>query len=389
MPTATAGEDRPVRVLLVDDDEDDYRLTLGHLQEVPGGRYCLDWEADFDRAADLAGTDRHDIYLFDYRLGGRTGLELLAEVRKRGSHPAAILLTGQGRFEVDREAAAAGFADYLEKGRIDAVILERAIRYALQQRRYEVELERQVAERTEALNRANAELREADRRKDEFLATLGHELRNPLAPIRNAVEILRLAGHDPQAVDQCRTILGRQVGVMVRLINELLDVSRITRDKLQLAREPVDLREVLANAVETSRPLLDTAGVALHYDRPADPLVVDGDRVRLTQVFANLLNNASKYTDAGGRAVLSAAVVRRSAVVALADTGIGLAAADLPRVFDLFAQVPKSADRASGGLGIGLALVKRLVEMHGGAVAVASDGPGRGSTFTVTLPLRG
>ena len=387
MPTARTGDDRAVRVLLVDDDRDDYLLTRDLLDEVPGGRYDLSWVGEYDAAVEAVCASEHDLYLFDYRLGVRTGLELLAEVKSRCRLPAVILLTGQGRFEIDQDAAAAGFADYLEKSKLDAVILERSIRYALLQKRYESELERQVAERTEALKAANAELREADRRKDEFLATLAHELRNPLAPIRNAVEILRLAGGDPEAVAQCRAILGRQVTLMVRLIDDLLDVSRITRDKLRLAREPLDLAEVLAAAAETSRPMLDAAQVGLHLRPPAGPLPVDGDRVRLTQVFANILNNAGKYTDPGGRVTLSAAVEGSRAVVRVADTGIGIIAAELPRVFDLFAQVQQAPNRAVSGMGIGLALVRRLVEMHGGVVEASSPGLGRGSTFTVWLPL--
>ena len=387
MPTAMLGEDRAVRLLLVDDDRDDYLLTRDMLAEVPGGRYDLTWVGEYAEAVAAVASGRHDAYLVDYRLGPRTGLELLAEVKAAGCHPAAILLTGQGRFEVDREAAAAGFVDYLEKGKLDAVILERSIRYALLQRRYESELEKQVAERTAELKVANAELRAADRRKDEFLSILAHELRNPLAPIRNAVEILRLAGTDPQAVDQCRQILGRQVVVMVRLIDDLLDVSRITQDKLTLAREPLDLREVLAAAAETSRPALDKAEVTLTIDPPPAPLRADGDRVRLTQLFSNLLNNAARYTDPGGTVRLSAAATGRQAVVRVRDTGIGIATADLTRVFDLFAQVDKGAGRAASGLGIGLALVRRLAEMHGGAVEAASEGLGKGATFTVSLPL--
>ena len=387
MPTATGGDGRAVRVLLVDDDRDDYLLTRDLLAEVPGGRYDLSWEGEYAPAVAAVRAGEHDLYLLDYRLGPRTGLELLAEVKAAGCHPVAILLTGYGKFEVDREAAAAGFADYLEKSKLDAVILERSIRYALLQRRYEQELERQVAERTEELKAANAELLTADRRKDEFLATLAHELRNPLAPIRNAVEILRLAGGDPEAVEQCRAILGRQTVVMVRLIDDLLDVSRITRDKLHLTLESFDLAEVLAAAVETSRPLLDKAEVCLKMVPSARPLRVNGDRVRLTQLFSNLLNNAGKFTDPGGRVTLSAVAADGAAVVRVADTGIGIAATDLPRVFDLFAQVAKASDRATGGLGIGLALVRRLAEMHGGSVDAASPGLGQGATLTVRLPL--
>src|SRR5262245_55063757 len=229
---ATAPADRPVRVLLIDDDRDDYLLTRDLFAEIPGGRYRLDWVADYDGGLDAVCRSEHDVYLLDYRLGQKTGLDLLGEARRRGCSGPVILLTGQNVWEIDLAAMESGAADFLEKGRLDATLLERSVRYALQQRRSEAELERMVQERTEALEKANSALKEADRRKDEFLATLAHELRNPLAPIRNALEIMRMGGNRPEAMDRARDIVERQVGHMVRLINDLLDVSRITRGKL-------------------------------------------------------------------------------------------------------------------------------------------------------------
>ncbi|UQA55785.1 GAF domain-containing protein [Polyangium aurulentum] len=230
------------------------------------------------------------------------------------------------------------------------------------------------------------ELRDQDRRKDEFLATLAHELRNPLAPIRTGLEILKVAGEGERG-RKLRDMMERQVGHMVRMVDDLLDVSRITRGKVELRRERVELRAVVESAVETSRPLIESAGHELRTELPAEPLLLDADPTRLAQVFANLLNNAAKYTPAGGRIRLVAERAGARVVVRVEDTGVGIPADMLPKVFDMFTQVGRSIDRAQGGLGIGLTLVQRLVVMHGGTIDAESEGPGRGSTFTVRLPL--
>ncbi|HMB04793.1 MAG TPA: response regulator [Isosphaeraceae bacterium] len=238
----------------------------------------------------------------------------------------------------------------------------------------------------EELRRRVDELAEADRRKDEFLAMLAHELRNPLAPIRNALEVIRLDANDLDAVEQAREIAGRQVGHMARLLDDLLDVSRITRGKIQLRKRWLDLNEVARNAVESSRPAIEGAGLTLTVDLPPQPLWFEGDPTRLEQVLANLLNNAAKYSEPGGDIALSAGREAGHLVLRVRDTGIGLSPEMLPRVFDLFAQADRSLVRAQGGLGIGLTLVRSLVEMHGGAITAASPGLGQGSEFTIRLP---
>jgi two-component system, chemotaxis family, CheB/CheR fusion protein len=230
------------------------------------------------------------------------------------------------------------------------------------------------------------QLREADRAKDEFLATLAHELRNPLAPLRNALYILERSTQDGARSEQARRIIERQVQHMVRLVDDLLDVSRITRGRLELQREPIDAAVVLRDAVETSRPLIEGSGLELDIRLPATPLLLHGDRTRLAQVFANLLNNAAKFTGRGGRVEISAAREGSDVVVTVSDTGIGIRTEMLPRIFDMFAQSDRPVDRAQSGLGIGLTIVKRLVEMHGGIVEARSEGPGRGSQFIVRLP---
>ncbi|MBA3772889.1 MAG: PAS domain-containing protein [Ramlibacter sp.] len=227
---------------------------------------------------------------------------------------------------------------------------------------------------------------EADRRKDEFIATLAHELRNPLAPIRNALEILKLTAALPPSAARMRDIMDRQLTHMVRLVDDLLDVSRITRDKLEMKIRPVALQEIVEHAVEASRPVIDAAAHMLAVDLPAQPIMIEGDLTRLAQVVSNLLNNAAKYTPPSGRIELAARVDGAEVAVTVTDNGSGISEEMLAHVFDLFSQVDRTIDRSQGGLGIGLWLVKKLVELHRGRLEVHSE-PGRGSTFTLRLPV--
>jgi len=233
---------------------------------------------------------------------------------------------------------------------------------------------------------AEESLKEADRRKDEFLATLAHELRNPLAPIRNCLQILTVAKDGPQA-DAARGMMERQLGQMVGLFDDLLDLSRISQGKIELRKERIELAKLALDAVETVRPSIDQAGLAVHLAVPERPIVVDGDATRLAQVFTNLLTNAVKYTERGGRIDVTLGEEHGEALLDVTDTGIGIPPPMLPRIFDMFTQVERSIERSQGGLGIGLWLVKRLVELHGGRVEVKSDGAGKGSTFVVHLPV--
>lgn len=230
-------------------------------------------------------------------------------------------------------------------------------------------------------------LRDADRRKDEFLATLAHELRNPLAPVRNALQILKMPRVDSQTAERSREMMERQIQHQVRLVDDLLDVSRVMRGKIELRREHVELATVVARAIETVQPLMDAQGHELFVRMPAESLPLDADPVRLTQVVANLLTNAAKYTDPGGRVWLTGERDGDTAILRVRDNGIGIASHLLPSIFDLFVQVDHSSTKAQGGLGIGLTLVKNLVEMHNGVVQGRSDGLGRGCEFAVKLPL--
>ncbi|MGZ9031964.1 MAG: hybrid sensor histidine kinase/response regulator, partial [Burkholderiaceae bacterium] len=239
----------------------------------------------------------------------------------------------------------------------------------------------------ELLRRQAAELAEADRRKDEFLAMLAHELRNPLAPIRNALQYLRLKGAATPELQSARDIIDRQVHQLVRLVDDLLDLSRISRGKIELQRQRANLNMVVESAVESSRPLIDANDHRLTVRLPDTPVTIDADVTRLAQVLQNLLNNAAKYTPRGGQIELSAVVEAGDVVIRVRDDGIGIPPEMMTRVFEMFVQVDRRIERATGGLGIGLTLVQRLVELHGGRVEAFSEGLDRGSTFVVHLPL--
>ncbi len=258
------------------------------------------------------------------------------------------------------------------------------------------ELEARVEARTAELGRINVALQEAivrledaDRQKDRFLAMLAHELRNPLAPIRNATALLQALRPDDAAIQGASGIIERQIRQMTRLVDDLLDVSRITRDRLQLRREPTDLASVVRVAVDTSRPLIDAGGHELTVSLPAAPVGLDADPARLAQIFSNLLNNAARFTPPGGRISLRAERRGDAVLVRVRDSGIGIPADKLARVFDMFTQLDAGVERTRDGLGIGLTLARRLAELHGGTLEAASDGPGQGSELTVTLPVAG
>jgi CheY-like chemotaxis protein len=230
-------------------------------------------------------------------------------------------------------------------------------------------------------------LRKADRRKDEFLAMLAHELRNPLAPVMHMLELVTGNDDDASLRQTAHRVMDRQLRHLVRLVDDLLDMSRITRDKLRLRREHLELVPVLQQAIETSRPMIEAANQRLSLELPDGPIVLYGDHVRLTQLFGNLINNASKYTESGG--TISVTVERTAAdvTVAIKDSGIGIAPETLPYVFDMFTQGNPTLERSQGGLGIGLSLVKRLADLHGGSVQAMSQGLGHGSEFVVRLPV--
>ena len=258
-----------------------------------------------------------------------------------------------------------------------------SVRAALRARQRQYQIRAHLVER-KLIEEA---LRESDRRKDEFLAILAHELRNPLAPIRNSVHILRASQLQDAAAEHATEMMDRQVGLMVRLVDDLLEVSRISRGKIELRNELVEIADVVRAAVEISRPLIESGSHQLVFEFPPEPLTVLGDGVRLTQIVANLLNNAAKYSDLRGTIRLAIRREGDEVVVSVRDTGKGIPPEMLPRVFELFVQVDRDKGRAQGGLGIGLTLAQSLAELHRGRIEARSEGPDRGSEFLVRLPL--
>jgi PAS domain S-box-containing protein len=296
------------------------------------------------------------------------GEERLRHVLQTGSETALEFTLG------DRSFHAWFGPEFGATGRIETLLC--ITRDVTEQKRLEAELRRRMEE-----------LAHADRRKDEFLATLAHELRNPLAPLRNGLELLRRGGDDPALGTRTRQMMERQLGHLVRLVDDLLDLARVTQGKLQVRLQAVDLVSVVESAVETARPLLEERRHRLQVTLPEAQVLLHADLTRLAQVLGNLLTNAAKYTDPGGHVSVTAECRGQLVVIRVEDDGIGIPAQELPRLFRIFSQVTPALERTQGGVGIGLALAKALVELHGGTVSAESRGPGQGSTFSIELPL--
>jgi signal transduction histidine kinase len=344
------------------------------------------------------------VVLLDVCMPQLDGFELATMIRQhpRCQHTAIIFISAVQMSDVDRQKGyEMGAVDYLSvpvvpellRARVSVFIDLYRKTYALE--RMNQQLEARVAERTAELERDLAERKRleqalvtADRRKDAFLATLAHELRNPLAPIRTAVDTMWLRPLEDETLLQCRDVIGRQVEHLTRLVDDLMDISRITRGNIKLERKPVDISDVVRRAVETHRPLFDTRHHELVVDLPATPLAVEGDLTRLAEAVGNLLNNAAKYTDEKGRISVRVDADDKHVRIRVTDTGVGIPPELLPSVFEMFTQIDHTLHRSQGGLGIGLALVRELTEMHGGRVEGFSAGLGKGSEFVLTLPLR-
>jgi signal transduction histidine kinase len=320
---------------------------------------------------------------------GMTGLELATLIRQRKRTQDVPILFLTAHMVDERDALMgykAGAVDYLTKP-ISPDIMRSKVRVFVDLYRKTQQLAHLNATLEQRVEERTAALKEADRRKDEFLAALAHELRNPLAALRSAAEVFRLKAAQLPELAQPQGVIHRQIRQMTRLIDDLLDVSRITRDQLTLQRERTTLHRVVSAARETVQPVIQRRGHKLVVDIPQDSIELDADVIRLAQVFANLLDNAAKYTEHGGVIRLTGAVEGQEVVVKVDDTGVGIDPGQLSGVFELFRQAHGSPDPGYGGLGIGLTLVRRLVEMHNGTVTANSDGLGKGCTFTVRLPL--
>jgi signal transduction histidine kinase/ActR/RegA family two-component response regulator len=389
--TSTTRIDR-VNILLVDDQPAkllSYETILSGLGET------LIKVSSATEALECLLKNEIAVVLVDVCMPDLDGYELAAMIRQhpRFQQTAIIFVSAVMLNDLDRlRGYECGAVDYVPVPVVPEILRAKVSVFAELYRktraleRLNAELEERVADRTSALEATTAALQEADRRKDEFLAMLAHELRNPLAPIRTAVQLLRLKELGPQQRSRARDVIERQVEHLVTLIDDLLDVSRITRGMITLQREPVLIAAIVARAVETARPAIDAHRHELTLELPDELITVNGDKTRLVQVLANILQNASKFMDPGGRIQLKARREGSEVAVSVSDTGIGIPSEFIPRVFELFTQGDSKSEHAQSGLGIGLALVRRLTEMHGGTVTAHSDGPGRGAEFTVRIP---
>jgi signal transduction histidine kinase len=398
MATNVNGSDK-VNILLVDDQPGKLLTYEAMLSEL--GENLIKANSGREALEHLLKTDI-TVVLMDVSMPELDGFELAEIIRghPRYQKTAIIFVSAVHLTDLDRlKGYESGAVDYVsvpvipELLRAKVSVFAELYRKTRESERLNRELEQRVAERTAELEASTArqtelaeQLRQADRRKDEFLALLAHELRNPLAPVRNAVTIMRMKNSEDPELAWCRDVIERQANQLTRLDDDHLDVSRITRGKIKLRLEPLDLATVLEAAVETSRPLIDAHKHELRVTLPKDRVRIEGDLTRLTQVIANLLNNAAKYQNEGGRIELTASCERGEAVISVKDQGVGIAPEMLAQAFDLFSQGERAPDRAQGGLGIGLSLVKNLVEMHGGSVSGVSGGVGKGSEFVVRLP---
>jgi len=400
----------PLRVLLVETEE---KVAARIRDLVARGpvRIEVDWARSFEAGFSWMTSNRYDAHLFAERLGERSGIDLLRAYHEAGGSAPVLLMGDAHDRALDLAAMESGAAGFLARDRLDAELLERSIRYAAEARRQEValrqareDLQERVEERSASLETMNAallsevaerrraerELRDVDRRKNEFLATLAHELRNPLAPIQLATEMLACLGdgeEDRARAAEARKVIERQVTHLVRLVDDLLDISRIKHGKVGLRPEPVSLATVVESALEAARPLFLGRRHALDVTLPEAPVVLLGDPVRLAQILTNLLSNAARYTEPGGRIRVEAACEGDAVVLRVVDSGIGIPAAELAHIFTMFSQAAQADEVDGGGLGIGLALAKQLAELHGGSLTAASEGPGKGSAFTLRLPL--
>lgn len=371
----------PVYFLLVDDREENLLSLEALLRredlimlKARSGQEALEMLLQYDIA----------LALLDVQMPVMDGFEL-AELMRGNERtrrvPIIFLTAGSADRQRRFRGYEAGAVDFLHKPIEPDILRSKAeVFFDLYRQR------QQLAHQRDALRTYAEALKEADRRKDEFLAVLAHELRNPLAPIRYGLEIMKMSADEPVSED-IRAMMHRQLSHLVRLIDDLLDVSRISRGKINLNREAVELSEALQAALEASRPLIESSKHTLSLDLGEEPLWINADLTRIAQVVSNLLNNAAKYTPVGGRITLSVKRHGNEVAIAVADNGVGISEEMKPRVFDLFTQVDGETKRSQGGLGIGLALARQLMEMHEGRIEVESPGAGEGSTFTIHLPL--
>ena len=381
LPMYSEGNTSDICVLLVEDDDDDYVLVQDLFEEI-GRRYKLERVSSYDEAVRIDDPSKYDVCLLDYRLGAHDGLELLRDLRRLGFRCPMILLTGQNDDTIDRMAMRAGAADYLIKGQINAQNLERSIRYSIQERQSQEERIRLAREQA-----AREQAEAANRAKDEFLAVLSHELRTPLNAMLGWVRLLKTNRDSDEIFNKAVESIERSALTQTKFVEDLLDVTRIANGNIRLTKRPVPLNQIVQASVDGIRPVAEAKSITLNYDADRTDIAVFADPERIQQIVNNLMSNAVKFTEEGGEISVTLEKTGDEARLAVRDNGQGIAPEFLPRVFERYKQANNSTTNRKGGLGLGLAIVKHLTELHGGSITAESDGVGKGSTFTVRLPL--
>src|ERR1041385_4417563 len=384
--------------LLVVDDEENLRITTAAILEKEG--YEVDTASSGNEAIALLANSDYDLVLTDLHMEAGEGLAVLNEIRRNAPLTISVVLTGFASVESAIAALQEGAYDYLVKP-CDIDVMKHTIRRGVEHRKLmlaeqkaradleqlNLDLEQRIVERTAELTRLNAELAEANRAKDVFLATLSHELRTPLTPVVGWIKLLRSGNLDTKSISQALDAIERNAWLQARLIDDLLDTSRIATGKLQFEPRPTDLNTTVKAALETVRALASSRNIDLAIDLAPAMLVVMGEPVRLQQIAWNLVSNAIKFTDPGGTVTVATCVDGVEARLTVEDTGVGIAPDFLPHVFDRFRQADGSTSRRHGGLGLGLAIADALTKMHGGTLEAQSEGVGQGSSFTLRLNL--
>ncbi|HEU4872165.1 MAG TPA: ATP-binding protein, partial [Pyrinomonadaceae bacterium] len=384
--------------LLVVDDEESLRITTAAIFEKEG--YIVDTASSGDEAIDLLGKTDYDLVLTDLHMEGGDGLSVLNQIRRHAPLTISVVLTGFASVESAIAALQEGAYDYLIKP-CDIESMKHTIRRGVEHRRLMLaeqkaradlqqlnrDLEQRIEERTAELTRLNAELAEANRAKDVFLATLSHELRTPLTPVVGWIKLLRSGTLDEKSVSQALDAIERNAWLQSRLIDDLLDTSRIATGKLHFEPKPTDLNVVVKAAVDTVRNSAASRNIDLSMSLHPAGLVVMGEPVRLQQIAWNLVSNAIKFTDPGGKVTVTTGLNGNQAYITVVDTGIGIPGEFLPHVFDRFRQADGSTSRRHGGLGLGLAIADALAKLHGGRLEAHSDGEGQGAIFTLRVDL--
>lgn len=375
---------KTIHVLLIEDDEDDFILTKSILEEIDPNKYQIDWVTNYDDAVAAIRLITHDVCLLDYRLNGNTGLELLNEICAPECAIPIILLTGQTDIEIDLQVMEAGATDYLLKSELNPENLERAIRYAIQQKRIQFQLIN-LAREKEARQAAE----EANHAKDDFLAIVSHELRSPLNAMLGWVKLLRTKKLDEETIERGLETIEKSARTQAKLIDELMDISRIVSGTFQLKISPVNISAVINVAISAIQPVADAKEIEINFSCKSYIEKIEADSDRLQQAMINLLSNAIKFTPENGRVdILFEDDKSESIKIIVKDNGVGIRNEFLSKVFERYRQEETSTTKKNKGLGLGLFIVRQIIELHDGTVRAESDGEGKGASFIITLPVK-